>query len=64
MYFFQNDWQLDVIGIDETQFSGDLYEFCCKYADDDGNTVIVAVVDGDYLRCYLTFLLQIFNIFR
>ncbi|CAN7030217.1 unnamed protein product, partial [Brassica rapa subsp. trilocularis] len=30
-------------------FSGDLYEFCCKYADDDGNTVIVAVVDGDYL---------------
>ncbi|KAF3578195.1 hypothetical protein DY000_02034408 [Brassica cretica] len=24
----------------------DLYEFCCKDADDDGNTVIVAVVDG------------------
>ncbi|KAF3499996.1 hypothetical protein F2Q69_00041498 [Brassica cretica] len=26
--------------------TGDLYEFCCKDADDDGNTVIVAVVDG------------------
>ncbi|WZZ02918.1 hypothetical protein YC2023_088839 [Brassica napus] len=32
--------------------TGDLYEFCCKDADDDGNTVIVAVVDrgvGDVL---------------
>ncbi|KAL0864802.1 hypothetical protein Bca101_043920 [Brassica carinata] len=32
------------------KFSGDLYEFCCKDADDDCKTVIVAVVDGDYLR--------------
>ncbi|CAN7014269.1 unnamed protein product [Brassica oleracea var. botrytis] len=35
-----------------SSLSGDLYEFCCKYADDDGNTVIVAVVDGDYLRFF------------
>ncbi|CAL9220023.1 unnamed protein product [Arabidopsis halleri] len=42
--------KLDVIGIDEAQFFGDLYEFCCKVADDDGKTVIVAGLDGDYLR--------------
>lgn len=42
--------QLDVIGIDEAQFFGDLYEFCCKAADHDGKTVIVAGLDGDYLR--------------
>ncbi|CAG7882216.1 unnamed protein product [Brassica rapa] len=42
--------KLDVIGIDEAQFFGDLYEFCCKAADDDGKTVIVAGLDGDYLR--------------
>ncbi|KAG2314405.1 hypothetical protein Bca52824_017527 [Brassica carinata] len=53
--------QFVVIGI--AQFSGNLYEFCCKDADDDGKTVIIAVIDGDYLRCYLTLLLQIFNIF-
>ncbi|CAH8378630.1 unnamed protein product [Eruca vesicaria subsp. sativa] len=41
--------KLDVIGIDEAQFFGDLYEFCCKVADDDGKTIL-AVVDGDYLR--------------
>ncbi|CAH8288393.1 unnamed protein product [Eruca vesicaria subsp. sativa] len=41
--------KLDVIGIVETQFFGDLYEFCCKVADDDGKT-IVAGRDGDYLR--------------
>ncbi|KAF8094238.1 hypothetical protein N665_0367s0022 [Sinapis alba] len=41
---------LDVIGIDEAQFFGDLYEFCCKVADDDGKTVVVAGLDGDYLR--------------
>ncbi|KAJ1422768.1 Thymidine kinase [Sesbania bispinosa] len=42
--------KLDVIGIDEAQFFDDLYEFCCKAADDDGKIVIVAGLDGDYLR--------------
>ncbi|CAN6926651.1 hypothetical protein YC2023_013224 [Brassica napus] len=42
--------KLDVIGVDEAQFFGDLYEFCCKVADDDGKTLIVAGLDGDYLR--------------
>lgn len=42
--------ELDVIGIDEAQFFGDLYDFCCKAADHDGKTVIVAGLDGDYLR--------------
>ncbi|CAL5413764.1 unnamed protein product [Camellia sinensis] len=39
--------KLDVI---EAQFFGDLYDFCCKVADHDGKTVIVAGLDGDYLR--------------
>jgi Thymidine kinase len=43
-------WQLDVIGIDEAQFFEDLYEFCCNAADRDGKTVIVAGLDGDYMR--------------
>lgn len=43
-------WQLDVIGIDEAQFFDDLYDFCCEAADIDGKTVIVAGLDGDYLR--------------
>ncbi|KAK9068929.1 hypothetical protein SSX86_013045 [Deinandra increscens subsp. villosa] len=42
--------QLEVIGIDEAQFFGDLYDFCIKAADHDGKTVIVAGLDGDYLR--------------
>jgi thymidine kinase len=42
--------QLDVIGIDEAQFFEDLYEFCCKAADEDGKIVVVAGLDGDYLR--------------
>ncbi|KAI3498838.1 hypothetical protein L1887_34624 [Cichorium endivia] len=42
--------KLDVIGIDEAQFFDDLYDFCCKAADHDGKTVIVAGLDGDYLR--------------
>lgn len=45
-------WQLDVIGIDEAQFFEDLYEFCCNAADRDGKTVIVAGLDGDYMRYY------------
>ncbi|GJU91415.1 thymidine kinase [Tanacetum coccineum] len=41
---------LDVIGIDEAQFFDDLYDFCSKAADHDGKTVIIAGLDGDYLR--------------
>lgn len=51
--------QLDVIGIDEAQFFEDLYDFCCKAADRDGKTVIVAGLDGDYLR-YTSRLLSLF----
>ncbi|EEF28513.1 thymidine kinase a [Ricinus communis] len=42
--------RIDVIGIDEAQFFEDLYDFCSKAADHDGKTVIVAGLDGDYLR--------------
>ncbi|CAL9768716.1 unnamed protein product [Musa acuminata subsp. burmannicoides] len=42
--------KLDVIGIDEAQFFEDLYDFCCNAADRDRKTVIVAGLDGDYLR--------------
>jgi thymidine kinase len=42
--------KVDVIGIDEAQFFEDLYDFCCKAADCDGKIVIVAGLDGDYLR--------------
>ncbi|KAI3832476.1 hypothetical protein MKW92_018046 [Papaver armeniacum] len=42
--------KLDVIGIDEAQFFDDLYDFCSKAADHDGKTIIVAGLDGDYLR--------------
>ncbi|KAL3646066.1 hypothetical protein CASFOL_011246 [Castilleja foliolosa] len=42
--------RLDVIGIDEAQFFGDLYDFCVEAADLDGKTVVVAGLDGDYLR--------------
>lgn len=42
--------ELDVIGIDEAQFFGDLYDFCQKAADHDGKTVVVAGLDGDYSR--------------
>ncbi|KAI7737851.1 LOW QUALITY PROTEIN: hypothetical protein M8C21_006860 [Ambrosia artemisiifolia] len=42
--------KLEVIGIDEAQFFDDLYDFCVKAADHDGKTVIVAGLDGDYLR--------------
>lgn len=45
--------QLDVIGIDEAQFFEDLYDFCCKAADEDGKIVVVAGLDGDYMRYYL-----------
>ncbi|KAL0445453.1 UNVERIFIED_CONTAM: Thymidine kinase [Sesamum latifolium] len=42
--------KLDVIGIDEAQFFGDLYDFCCEAADLDGKTVVVAGLDA---RCEL-----------
>ncbi|XP_074271963.1 thymidine kinase a isoform X2 [Silene latifolia] len=42
--------ELDVIGIDEAQFFEDLYDFCETAADHDGKTIIVAGLDGDYLR--------------
>lgn len=45
-------WQLDVIGIDEAQFFDDLYDFCSEAADHDGKKVIVAGLDGDYLRYF------------
>ncbi|XP_059307119.1 thymidine kinase a-like [Lycium ferocissimum] len=42
--------KLEVIGIDEAQFFEDLYDFCTEVADHDGKIVIVAGLDGDYLR--------------
>ncbi|KAF7840537.1 thymidine kinase a-like [Senna tora] len=42
--------QLDVIGIDEAQFFEDLYDFCREAADHDGKTIIVAGLDGNYMR--------------
>ncbi|XP_057525951.1 thymidine kinase a [Amaranthus tricolor] len=42
--------KVQVIGIDEAQFFDDLYEFCCEVAEQDGKTVVVAGLDGDYLR--------------
>lgn len=41
---------MDVIGIDEAQFFDDLVEFCQNAADLDNKTVIVAGLDGDFLR--------------
>lgn len=52
VYLCTLSWQLDVIGIDEAQFFEDLYDFCREAADHDGKTVIVAGLDGDYLRYY------------
>jgi hypothetical protein len=51
-----------VIGIDEAQFFEDLYDFCREVADHDGKTVIVAGLDGDYLR-YISSLPLCFNDF-
>ncbi|KAJ3672992.1 hypothetical protein LUZ60_006366 [Juncus effusus] len=42
--------KIDVIGIDEAQFFDDLHDFCCDAADRDGKTVIIAGLDGDYMR--------------
>ncbi|KAK4798135.1 hypothetical protein SAY86_030461 [Trapa natans] len=46
--------ELDVIGIDEAQFFEDLYDFCQEAADRDGKIVVVAGLDGDYLRLLCT----------
>ncbi|KAG6525224.1 thymidine kinase [Zingiber officinale] len=42
--------KLNVIGIDEAQFFKDLYDFCCNAADLEGKIIVVAGLDGDYLR--------------
>ena len=42
--------QLDVIGIDEAQFLTDLCSFCQTAADYEGKTLIIAGLDGDFLR--------------
>lgn len=42
--------KLDVIGIDEAQFFKDLYNFCRVAADIEGKTIVVAGLDGDFLR--------------
>lgn len=40
-----------IVAIDEAQFFGkDLVEFCTRAADDDAKTVVVAGLDGDFLR--------------
>ena len=39
-----------MIGIDEGQFFEDLYDFSREAADHDGKRVIVAGLDGNYLR--------------
>ena len=41
-----------MIGVDEAQFFDDLYDFCCDVADKDGKIIIVAGLDGDYLRSH------------
>lgn len=42
--------QIDVIGIDEAQFFDDLLDFCQTAADVDNKKIIVAGLDGDFLR--------------
>ncbi|KAF7146103.1 hypothetical protein RHSIM_Rhsim04G0039300 [Rhododendron simsii] len=51
--------KLDVIGIDEAQFFDDLYDFCCNAADCHGKIVILAGLDGDYMR-FFSFLFAYF----
>lgn len=46
-----------MIGIDEAQFFEDLYDFCSEAADHDGKRVIVAGLDGSYLRYHFLELL-------
>lgn len=44
-----------MIGVDEAQFFDDLYDFCCNVADRDGKIIVVAGLDGDYLRYFQRF---------
>ncbi|XP_043699857.1 thymidine kinase-like, partial [Telopea speciosissima] len=53
------NFELDEIWIDEAQFFEDLYDLCCKAAADDGKTVILAGLDGDYMRHSLGIKMQI-----
>jgi thymidine kinase len=40
-----------IVAIDEAQFFGeDLVEFCRRAADEDAKTVVVAGLDGDFMR--------------
>lgn len=44
-----------MIGIDEAQFFDDLVDFCQTAADVDNKTIIVAGLDGDFLRLILCY---------
>ncbi len=39
-----------VILVEEGQFFGDLYDFCCKAVEEDGKHVVVSGLDGDFKR--------------
>jgi hypothetical protein len=44
-------WPLiDTIAIDEAQFFPDLLDFCSYAADQEGKHLLVAGLDGDYMR--------------
>lgn len=44
-------WPLiDTIAIDEAQFFPDLLDFCTWAADQEGKHLLVAGLDGDYMR--------------
>lgn len=44
-----------MIGIDEAQFFDDLLDFCQTAADVDNKKIIVAGLDGDFLRFVLCY---------
>ncbi len=41
---------MQVIAIDEAQFFPDLVDFCTSAADRDSKLVLVAGLDGDFMR--------------
>jgi len=49
MPMFDHAQKFDVVGVDEGQFFPDIVEFCEKLAD-GGTVVVVAALDGTYLR--------------